>query len=292
MPSLGLIYRSLNEDDFKVLRAMERLSKRRELIPLEDIVRETRLYEEKVSLVLYKLHRLKLVKSALTGSSRSFRLTYQALDMLALKSLVDQNIVSAIGDKVGVGKESDLYKAMSPSGEVLVIKFLRIGRSSFRRTKLLRSWAQSPTTTWFEQSKAAAEREFKALVDLYSNKANVPRPYGFNRHATVMEFIDGVELFRRPALRDPLKVLEQIFETLRIAYSKVGIVHGDLSEYNIVVSKNEERPYIIDWPQFVYKEEPNALPLLSRDVKYILRFFGKVYGVGGDPDEVVRYITT
>ncbi|AFK50448.1 RIO-like serine/threonine kinase [Thermogladius calderae 1633] len=292
MPNLGLIYRSLNEDDFKVLRAMERLSKRRDFIPLEDIVRETRIYEEKASLVLHKLHKLKLVKSALTGPSRSFRLTYLALDMLALKSLVDQNIVSAIGDKVGVGKESDLYKAMSPSGEALIIKFLRIGRSSFRRTRLLRSWAQSPTTTWFEQSKAAAEREYKALVDLYSNKANVPRPYGFNRHATVMEFIDGVELYRRPTLRDPWKVLEQIFETLRIAYSKVGIVHGDLSEYNIIVSKNDERPYIIDWPQFVYKEEPNALPLLSRDVKYILRFFGKVYGVGGDPGEVVKYITS
>jgi len=292
MPSLGLIFKQLAEEDFKVLRAMEKLSKRYEYAPLEAIVRESGFFEEKTSLILSKLYRLKLVKSRLTGSSRSYRLTYLALDMLALRGLVDQNVVSAIGERIGVGKESELYKALSPQGNLLTVKFIRLGRQSFRRTRLVRSWATLPVSSWFDQSKVAAEREYKALAELHAFKAGVPKPYGFNRHATAIQYIDGVELYRRPMLRKPEDTLQQVLDTIRIAYVNAGIIHGDLSEYNIIVEKESEKPYIIDWPQYIYKDEMNALELLRRDLKYILNFFMKVYRVSMRLEEALNYVTS
>ncbi|MCI4461825.1 MAG: serine/threonine protein kinase [Thermogladius sp.] len=292
MPSLGLIFKQLAEEDFRVLRAMEKLSKRYEYAPLEAIVRESGLFEEKTSLILSKLYKLKLVKSRLTGSSRSYRLTYLGLDMLALKGLVDHNVISAIGERIGVGKESELYKALSPQGDLLAVKFIRLGRQSFRRTRIVRSWAELPVSSWFDQSKVAAEREYKALVELHALKAGVPKPYGFNRHATVIQYIDGVELYRRPMLKRPEDALQQILDTIRIAYVNAGIIHGDLSEYNIIVEKESEKPYIIDWPQYIYKDEVNALELLRRDLKYILNFFMKVYRVSKPLEEALKYVTS
>ncbi|WP_440059838.1 RIO1 family regulatory kinase/ATPase domain-containing protein [Thermogladius sp. 4427co] len=288
--NIGLIYKSLSEEDFIVLRALERLSRRFEFVPVESLLRETRIYEEKLSLILSKLHRLKLLKARIIGSSRAYRLTYLSLDMLALKSLVDRNIITAIGDKIGVGKESDLFQALAPGNEVVVVKFLRIGRTSFRRTKITRSWTLSSHASWYDQSRVAAEREYKALAELYALKAYVPKPYGYNRHATVIQYIEGEMLYERPELSNPEEVLWRILETLRIAYTASGIVHGDLSEYNIIVSRNGI-PYVIDWPQYVYRDEPNAQSLLERDIKYVLRFFEKVYGVQTDFEKALKYVT-
>lgn len=292
MASLGEIYRLLTNDDFRVLAAIEKgVSRGREYVPLEMIEKISRLHEEKLVLVLGKLHELKLVKRKTIAGQKAFRLTYVGYDMLALKALVNRNVLEAIGDKVGVGKESEIYLGLAPGGMKVAIKLLRIGRTSFHRTKLLRSWSTDRIiSSWYEESKLAAEREFKALKALAQVNALVPVPLGYSRHVVVTEYIEGVELYTRPSLTDPWSVLEKIVETISKAYNEVGIVHGDLSEYNIIVSSEKEEPYIIDWPQYVYKEDPNALDLLRRDVAYVVRFFNKVYGLNIDPGTMISRI--
>jgi RIO kinase 1 len=56
---------------------------------------------------------------------------------------------------------------------------------------------------------------------------------------------------------------------------RANLVHGDLSEYNILI-KNRE-PYIIDISQGVPLDHPLAEELLQRDVKNISRFFNKKF---------------
>ena len=46
-------------------------------------------------------------------------------------------------------------------------------------------------------------------------------------------------------------------------YTKGTMVNGDVSEYNILF--DGEMPWIIDWPQYVTSNHPNAKELLSRD---------------------------
>jgi RIO kinase 2 len=245
-------------------------------------------------MVLQKLNKLKLVKRRL-GDYVGYRLTYLGLDMLALRSLVERGILHALGDKLGVGKESDVYSGLTPSGERVIVKFHRVGRTSFQKVLRVRVYAvDKPGYDWYALAKIAGQREYRVLEDLYKVNALVPKPYSYSRHVVVTEYIEGVELYAYKDPLDPASMLARIADTLRKAYLDVGVVHGDLSEYNIIVritDEDEELPYIIDWPQYVEKENPAAQQLLSRDVEYIVRFFKKRYGVNIDSKTVLDYVT-
>jgi RIO kinase 2 len=287
---IGLLYKQLTPQDFRVLEAIERYIGRYEYVPLEVIEKTIKIPETRLVLVLSKLHKLDLIRRITYSGYKAYRLTYLGLDMIALNSLVRRNILEAIGDKLGVGKESDIYRGLAPGGLEVIVKFLRIGRTSFRRTRITRSWADDPRYTWFYQSKIAAEREYKALRELYELGALVPYPVGYSRHVVVAQYIEGIELYLKPRLSDPDRVLRDILDTLRKAYMEAGIIHGDLSEYNILVSKEDEKPYIIDWPQYVYRDDPNAMDLLKRDIEYIIRFFRRTYRVEIDLERTLKYI--
>ncbi len=286
---IGRIYRVLVERDFKVLKAIEKGMSTYQYVPLEVIEKYSRLPESHVELSLRKLHRLKLVKRQLL-MYKGYRLTYLGLDMLALKFFVKNNVVEAIGDKLGVGKESEIFKALAPGNILVAIKFLRIGRPSFRSTRKVRVYADNPRLDWYKQSRIAAEREFKALKELYYIGASVPHPLAYNRHAIVIKYINGIELYTRPPLEDPYYTLSVIIDTIKKAYQDVGIIHGDLSEYNVLVDVDNGTPYIIDWPQYVEKEHPSSLSLLRRDIVYIIRFFKKNYRVEADIDRALKYV--
>ncbi len=293
MVILALTYRKLVDRDFKVLRVIERFMPRYEYVPLEVIEKSLpSIPSTHIDSSLRKLNQLKLVRRRV-GDYIGYRLTFMGLDVLALKSLVDRGILAALGDKLGVGKESDVYSALTPSDERVIVKFHRLGRTSFQHVLKHRHFVvDKPRYSWLYYAKLAGEREYKALAELYRAKAYVPKPLAYSRHAVVIEYIEGVELYEYTNPLDPESMLQKILDTIRIAYTVVGIVHGDLSEYNIMVTvKNEEEiPLIIDWPQYVEKEHPLAQQLLKRDISYVLRFFKKKYGVYVGEDKALKYV--
>jgi RIO kinase 1 len=66
-------------------------------------------------------------------------------------------------------------------------------------------------------------------------------------------------------------MFDAIIRTILIFW-EAGIVHADLSEYNILWWKNEV--YIIDFPQSTdRKTNPNSQMFLERDLKNLIRFF-------------------
>ena len=286
---VGIIYRQLTDRDFRVLNAIEKGMASYKYVPLEVIERYTRIPETKLELSLSKLHRLKLVKRQYM-MYKGYRLTYLGLDMLALKYFVDRDIVVALGDRIGVGKESELFKALAPGDINVIIKFLRIGRTSFRSTRRVRAFADNPRYDWYRQSKIAAEREYKALHEIYLVGGSVPKPLAYNRHSVVIGYINGIELYKKPDLLDPYETATIILDTLRKAFIDVGIIHGDLSEYNVLVDRDTGKPYIIDWPQYVEKLHPSAEKLLRRDIEYIVRFFKKNYRVILDTNRALKYV--
>ncbi|RLE89014.1 MAG: serine/threonine protein kinase, partial [Thermoprotei archaeon] len=62
------------------------------------------------------------------------------------------------------------------------------------------------------------------------------------------------------------------------AFKDAGIVHGDLSEYNVVIQEGD-RVLIIDWPQWVPSIHPSAPLLLKRDILILSKFFRRKYKV-------------
>ncbi len=275
----------LHPDDFKVLYAIEKRLKTHEFVPIELIEKDTKLPLHRLERSLYHLNKLKLIRRMST-SVLGYRLTILAYDVLAIHSLMKRGILVALGEKIGVGKESDVYLGIGPGGVKLAVKFHRVGRQSFRHIVRHRTYKEEEN--WLLQSRLSAAREFTALKELFPRGAKVPEPVAKSRHVVVTKLIEGaVELYRKPEIEDPVKALIDVLETIEIAYKEVGIVHGDLSEYNIIVIPETSEAYVIDWPQYVEKEHPSAPQLLRRDVEYVVRFFKKVYGVPIEVDEVL-----
>jgi len=285
---LAEIYRQLDSADFKILSLFERLLNKYEYIPLDIIERKINLPPRELASRLRKLHKLKVIKRSLTPF-HGYRLTYLGLDCIALRDLVRKDIIAYLGDKIGMGKESEIYIAKDKEGNLLAVKFYKIGRISFQKVARVRSYLIDERN-WMIRSIVAAEREFKALKDLINHTPYVPRVRGWSKHAVVIDYIEGIELYRYKDARDPESILKRILHALRAAFINLGIVHGDLSEYNVLVEVKEEIPYIIDWPQYLYKDDPAHETYLKRDVEYIVKFFKRRYGVNIDSNEALKYV--
>jgi len=67
------------------------------------------------------------------------------------------------------------------------------------------------------------------------------------------------------------------------------VIHTDLSEYNILVD-GEGEVWIIDWPQYVSTDHPNAMELLERDVGNVVYYFQRKYGLEYDPEQALNHV--
>lgn len=280
---------TLEPEDLRVLLAVEVGTRNHEFVPQERVCFLSRLPEKAVSYRLERLHALKLI-NRWSGAYVGYAPTTAGFDCLALNALVRAEILEALGRALGVGKEADVYEALTPDGERVAVKFHRLGRTSFRQTRRLRGYTPTDVyVAWHWRSRAAAKREFEALSLAYARGVAVPRPIRRNRHVVVMGMIEGAELVEYRDLPEPEETLLRVLENLRRAYVDAGIIHADLSEFNVILEPDGEI-LIIDWPQYVDKSHPNAEQLLRRDVRNIVRFFRRRYGVSVDVDEALAYV--
>ena len=263
----------LEQEDFQILEAIEKQTPKYEYLPTEIISNLTGIHIQTTRHHLKKLQKQKL----LTYQSKpyeGYKLTTAAHDTLALKALVDKNIIEKFGKPLGVGKESDVYDALTPDGTQVAVKIHRLGRTSFRDVKRKRGYTTHYTYTpdWHKRSTIAAKREHKALKLLKPHDIAAPKPIARNRHILVMSMIEGAELYRYPTIPNPKAVLEEILDNTRLAYQKAKLIHADLSPYNIILQPNQHI-LIIDWPQYICADHPNADNLLRRDLENVLKFF-------------------
>ncbi len=282
MPVYNL-FRRLTSKEFHVLHAIENKMRFYEWVPVEELIRFTGYPPKKVAYILSNLAKKELVQRRVSAYE-GYRIHFKAYDMLALNTMVKRGSIDSIGDVIGVGKESCVYIAKGGITNMqVVIKFHREGRMGFKHVKKKRMYSQHQ---WLYTACLAAKREYHALASLYP-EVNVPQPIDHNRHAVVMSLIKGKEL-AYTKIQNPEWYLDEILNQIRKAY-KLGFIHGDLSEFNVMV--NAQGCEIIDWPQYVTLNHKNAKELLYRDMKNILTFFNRKYGMKKDIQEVIEHIT-
>ena len=280
-------FKNLENEDFRMLQVIEAAMGRHEFVPKEIIVKFSKFNEEEVEFRLGRLSKLRLIRQTKEPYS-GFTLNYAGYDCLAINALVKSGIVEAFGKPLGVGKEADVYDALTPESERIAIKFHRLGRISFRQTRRKRGYT-TEHVNWLLQSRKAAEKEFTALKIVFPRGVAVPKPISQNRHTVVMGAIEGAELAEWKEIPKPKKVLREILHNIKKAYLKAGVIHADLSEYNVIL-KPDAHILIIDWPQYVTKEHPNAQQLLMRDIKNILRFFKRKHLLDVKTEEAFTYV--
>ena len=106
----------------------------------------------------------------------------------------------------------------------------------------------------------------------------MPKPIAVKSNVLVMEFIgkNGVNApsLKEQAPSDSEKVYEVLLTYLERLYRKAELVHGDLSEYNIMMWKG--KPVIFDIAQAVPTSHPMAGFFLRRDLVNVNRFFSRL----------------
>ena len=130
------------------------------------------------------------------------------------------------------------------------------------------------------QEEAWQSAEVDALYKLAAAGVRVPKPFNFHEGVLLMELLTDSEGNAAPRLNDVELSAETAREYHQILIRQVvrmlcaGIVHGDLSEYNVLVDTSG--PVIIDLPQAIDAAANNqACKMLLRDVTNLATYFGR-----------------
>lgn len=262
----------LEPEDFYLLSGIEHGMRFSKWVSTEKLPEFSRLDADEIDYRLDRCMDRDLIKRK-TIQYTGYRLTFEGYDALALRTFSQRETIDGVGAPLGVGKESDVYEVRSY--KPFALKFHREGYTNFREVQKEREYtADKDHRSWMYTARKAAEREYEALSTLFPS-VRVPRPIDHNRHAIVMEKLEGVELSRAKLQSDQVQgVIDLILTELALAYEH-GYVHADISEYNITVGS--EGIMIFDWPQAVPVTHENSTELLTRDVDNLMQYFHRKY---------------
>jgi len=209
-----------------------------------------------------------------------------------LKSLIDEGLIDTVVRQLMSGKEAMVYVVRCGEETRCAKVYKEATQRSFRQavdysenrkvknTRQARAMARG--TRFGRQSREAAwqSAEVDALYRLAAAGVRVPRPHNFCDGVLLMELVTDANGEAAPRLNDVLLTPEQarkLHATLLIEVVRMlcaGVVHGDLSEFNILLAA--DGPVIIDLPQAVDAAGNNhAARMLLRDVDNLRGFFGR-----------------
>ncbi|OUM53364.1 hypothetical protein BVG19_g2638 [[Candida] boidinii] len=276
--------RYLTNDDWKVLTAVELGSRNHEIVPTKMIGQIASLKSGMGSAnkAISDLAKLNLISKMRNAKYDGYRITYNGFDYLALKSMYTRNSLDFLGTTIGVGKESDIYSAEDKNTNQRVLKIHRLGRVSFRTVKNNRDYLRNKQTgSWMYLSRLAAGKEYEFMNILYDNGFTVPRPYDYSRHCVLMERIIGYPMRQLREHYNHKLLYSQLMQFI-VKLGNNGLIHCDFNEYNIMIKddgtydpETELGFIVIDFPQCISIEHPDADFYFKRDVECIRRFFSR-----------------
>ncbi|NXF54212.1 RIOK2 kinase, partial [Oceanites oceanicus] len=269
-----VMLRYLSREHFRVLTAVEMGMKNHEIVPASLIASIASLKHGGCNKILRELVKHKLLAYERTKTFQGYRLTNAGYDYLALKTLSSRQVINSVGNQMGVGKESDIYIVANEEDGQFALKLHRLGRTSFRSLKNKRDYHKHRhKMSWLYLSRLAAMKEFAYMKALHDRKFPVPKPVDYNRHAVVMELIDGYPLCQVHQMEDPASVYSELMDLI-VKLASHGLIHGDFNEFNLILDK-DDHVTMIDFPQMISTSHANAEWYFDRDVNCIKEFFKK-----------------
>ncbi len=201
--------------------------------------------------------------------------------LLTISRLITQGAFQALDHPIATGKEGGVFRATAEDG-FRAVKVYRIGNTVFRNLPphVLEVFRRQASGRNYSQLVGAwTRREHTLLGRLTDAGARVPRPYAHRENVLVMEFIGDAEGLPAPRLQDtvpddPEALYEDLTDQVRRMIEKAGLVHGDLSPYNVLY--HEGRAVLIDVAQSIPAEHPQARSLLERDLTTFAKYFRRL----------------
>jgi RIO kinase 1 len=198
----------------------------------------------------------------------------------ALINLLNSKKIDSLDFPVSGGKEAIVFRATKGNG-YRAVKVFKYENTSFR--KMMDYVEGDPR--FYKPSKQKrplvklwARKEYANLNTCFDAGVPVPKPFLCRENVLLMEFlgVGGIQsaTLDKVIVQEPEETLESIAEGMHKMHCKAGIVHADLSEYNIVV--HEGKPVFIDLAQGVSVKHPRAGEWLEKDCRNVARFFSRL----------------
>ena len=215
--------------------------------------------------------------------------------LMIIYKLITDGVLSSVDYPISSGKEANIFKGTTPEGDAVAIKIYRLATATFKN--IIRYIDGDPRFTNIRRDHRSliynwSKKEFRNLQRMAEADICVPKPIVHRKNILIMEFI-GENGYPAPELRQvrisrPAAKFKSIIQQIKVLYSKAGLVHGDLSEYNILVS--DTNLVLIDVGQSVLSDHPRAEELMRNDINNISRYFIKTYRVKINPDRIIDEI--
>lgn len=268
------IYKNLKSFDFRILLSLELNMKFRKWVPVSEIKKYTNLSNEKIVYRLGILLKYNII-GKVTIPYEGYTLYQLGYTILSLRTYIKRETFQKIGYCININNIFILYEAKKND---LLFKYnekifiIKIYRNHISDISIL---------------KKIARNEYEIMNKLYSI-ISIPKPIDYNRNTIVFEKINGIPLFKIKLI-NPKSYFNKIILEIKKIYN-LGIVHCNISEYNILISG--ENIIIINWDHYITISDNNYLDFLRRDLINIIKYFNKKYGTNEELKDILKYILT
>ncbi|HER54387.1 MAG TPA: serine protein kinase RIO [Candidatus Bathyarchaeota archaeon] len=217
--------------------------------------------------------------------------------VMTIYDFMNKGIIDELHGVVNAGKEARIYLGKDLQGNDLAVKIYLTSSAEFKKGMLpyiegdqrfahVRRDTRSLIYTW-------AQKEYKNLQRAHEAKVNVPVPIAVQKNVLIMSFIgkngERAPLLKESEIEDPQKIFKLLLTYMKRLYTKAGLVHADLSEYNIMMWKR--KPVIFDVAQSVLTSHPMADKFLRRDLQNVHRYFKRLDSSVQSLEEMYERVT-
>ncbi len=248
--------------------------------------------------------------------------------LLTIYSLMTSGIIDILDFPLATGKEGNVFRANTADGKLLAVKIYRVSNSTFKNIQKYITGDRRFSKVGKNHRRGIymwAQKEYRNLERMHGKGISVPKPVKCQDNVVVMEYVGTEDTPARHLkdveIEDPQTLFDNIIGQMKVMYLDAGLVHADLSEYNILMRDSQlgpaadktsnstrgqtptsttgqavppnhsmaQEPVIIDVGQAVLTNHPMAQEFLVRDINNICHFFNK-HGVETDKNELLTMI--
>ena len=199
-----------------------------------------------------------------------------------INSLIKKGYIDELLTPIKTGKEADVYLAKRKNSYAAV-KIYRVTSANFKKINeyIKRDYRFKNTNANIKKTILKwVEKEYRNLHLSYVSGVHVPFPIKQLHNCIVMEYINA-DMLKDTYINDPTNFFEKLLHQLYLLKNEAKLIHGDLSQYNILVEN--QRPVIIDLGQAmsIKQEEDfnNFYDLYERDINQLLTYFENKYNL-------------